>query len=101
MSAPATSHDLRCGALTDPSIPCNCARGAAVVRLPVGNVRDCLMCGRLPAWEIRSADVRGDRRVDRSCRACLDPVLDSICRDRWDGFAPITVTPLTARGGIT
>lgn len=69
----------------------------SVSQLPVGNTRDCLMCEGPPAWEVRS----GERRVDRSCRACLDPVLDFICRDRWDGFAPITVTPLTARGGIT
>lgn len=68
---------------------------ASVTRLPVGNVRACLMCGGLPVWEIRSID----RRVDRACRSCLDPVLDSICRD-WDGFAPITVSPLRTAGGV-
>ncbi len=79
MSVVVTSHDPR----------------GSVVRLPVGNVRDCLMCGGPPSWEIQSRD----RRKDRSCRACLDPVLDLIFLDRWDGFAPITVAPLSAPGG--
>lgn len=95
MTAPAASHDLRCGALTDPSVPCTCARAAAVVRLPVGHVRSCLMCGGLPAWVICS----DSRREDRSCSRCLAAVLGHIYLDRWDGFAPLTVSPLSACGG--
>lgn len=96
MSAPATHHDLRCVQVSspDPSVPCTCSRGS-VLRLPLRpDPRACLMCGGLPYWLIQS----GDRQEDRSCRSCLDPALDLIFLDRWDGFTPITVTRLRTGG---
>lgn len=88
MTAPATSHDLRCVQASSPdlSVPCTCSRGS-VLRLPVRpDPSRCVMCGGIPAWLVNG--------TDRSCSADLVSVLDDIYLDRWDGFAPITVARL-------
>lgn len=92
MTAPATSHDLRCPALNgaDPGVPCMCARGASVVRLPVGNVRACVMCGRSPVWEIN--------RSSRSCSRCLADAVSEFYAHDYDGLIPCVVAPLPTGG---
>ncbi len=74
MTAPATSHDPR----------------GSVVRLPVGNVRDCLMCGGPPSWEIN--------RKRRSCGRCLADALADFYATEWDGFIPAVVAPIRTGG---
>ena len=90
MSALATSHDLRCGALTNPSIPCNCARGAAVARLPVGRARGCGFCGQPGAFRI-------DRDTE-ACEAHAGAVLRHYFDTSWDGWQPCAVVPLRTGG---
>lgn len=96
MSAPATTHDLRCAELRDPlpSGPaperCTC-RSRNVVRLAAFNPRSCVVCGDVAAPYQVTPD-------SRSCREHLADVVDHHLDD-WDGFAPITVARTSTYGG--
>lgn len=89
MSAPATTHDLRCAELRDPlpSGPaperCTC-RPRNVVHL--GTSRMCGFCGGLPEFQVGPDE--------RACRAHVGDVLAHFYETGWDGFAPATVVPV-------
>lgn len=91
MSAPTTSHDLRCVQASSPdlSVPCTCSRGS-VLRLPV-RVGTCAFCGG-------PADFRIDRDT-AACEAHVGSVLRHYFETSWDGWQPCAVTPIRTAGG--
>lgn len=94
MTAPATTHDLRCAELRDPlpSGPvaerCTC-RPRNVVHL--GTSRMCAVCAGLPDWQVGTAL--------RACDRCLPGVLADFYAHDYDGFTPAVVAPIRAPRG--
>lgn len=100
MTAPALRHDLRCPSLRgdDPTV-CTCrdeqgrSRRDATAVVPLSGSRAvaCPVCAGPALWQVGPSD--------RACSDHLGHVLTHVYATRYDGFAPITVTPVQGTGG--